>query len=105
MATYTFQKVIDTCGSGITYNNEVIEELELEITFGIWGRNIPATWEHPAEYAEVEIQTITSKINEEVLSKETTESILKELENITPKLDSILETYCWEYLETLAEDD
>lgn len=105
MATYTFEKVIDIAGSGITYNNKVIEELELEITFGIWGKDIPATWEHPAEYAEVEIQTITAKINEEVLSSELTETILKELKHCTPKLDSILETYCWEYLDTLNEDD
>ena len=31
--------------------------------------------------------------------------ILKELKHCIPKLDSILETYCWEYLDTLNEDD
>ena len=101
---YTFKKAINIAGSGIIFNNNIIEELELIITFNVFGKNIPATWENPPEYAEIDIQTIMIEIQKEIISNETTQRIINELTHIIPTLEATIETYCWEYLEDITED-
>ena len=83
----------------ITPDTDVCIEVELEITFFLLGKDLPATFYEEAEYAEVDIET--PRVKKIILSYEIAQVVIDDL-SLTDKaniLDAIQKDIDWEELE------
>lgn len=98
MITFKIQK--DILEHQLPFLDDVIEEVELEIEYEMFGEYFPGNRNEPPDFPELDVKEVkVTKINETKIEGEIGKNILALLEKSIPNWNDIIETDCFENYE------